>query len=270
MNVVRTARLATGPPTSMPIERRTDLMGAARPQTPRRSPRQAFGGTKDQRHKVANKRKTEHQGTRRTSVMKCSRRGFTPAAYRHEFFHTTALYSPRHSPLPDAMGLIPKTQTQLTGITEPTRRSQDFHPKGLKSASGSTPPPTAQPPFLSALLVLDSGTSAVIHRGKSAGVQMPPTRSLPNHQTLSRRPLSGLALHRALRAFHLHLYAPPFNIHFHRLHFPSSFKPNKRSIKFDVPASPHRSRRPFENATESPEEPIPYHLKRRRRKLFHE
>ena len=34
-------------------ERRTALMGAARPK-PCRSPRQAFGGTKDQRHKVAN------------------------------------------------------------------------------------------------------------------------------------------------------------------------------------------------------------------------
>ena len=44
MNVVRTARLATGPRTSMPGPRRTGLMGAARPQTPRRSPRQAFGG----------------------------------------------------------------------------------------------------------------------------------------------------------------------------------------------------------------------------------
>ena len=29
---------------SMPAARRTGLMGAARPQTPRRSPRQAFGG----------------------------------------------------------------------------------------------------------------------------------------------------------------------------------------------------------------------------------
>jgi Integrase core domain len=37
-------RLATGPQTSMRGERRTALMGAARPQTPRRSPRQAFGG----------------------------------------------------------------------------------------------------------------------------------------------------------------------------------------------------------------------------------
>ena len=73
MNVVRTERLATGPPTSMPIERRTDLMGAAHPQTPHRSPRQAFeGATKDQRHKVANKRKTEHQGTRRTSSYEVS------------------------------------------------------------------------------------------------------------------------------------------------------------------------------------------------------
>src|SRR6267142_2172144 len=44
MNVVRTARLAIGPRASMPAERRTNLMGAARPQTPRRSPRQAFGG----------------------------------------------------------------------------------------------------------------------------------------------------------------------------------------------------------------------------------
>ena len=31
-------------PTSMRVDGRTDLMGAARPQTPRRSPRQAFGG----------------------------------------------------------------------------------------------------------------------------------------------------------------------------------------------------------------------------------
>jgi len=37
---------------------RTGLMGAARPpKTPRRSPRQAFGGTKDHRHKAVNKRK---------------------------------------------------------------------------------------------------------------------------------------------------------------------------------------------------------------------
>ena len=44
MNVVRTARLATGPRASMPEAGRTSLMGAARPQTRRRSPRQAFGG----------------------------------------------------------------------------------------------------------------------------------------------------------------------------------------------------------------------------------
>jgi hypothetical protein len=44
MNVVRTARLATGSRTSMPGERRTNLMGAARSQAPRRSPRQVFGG----------------------------------------------------------------------------------------------------------------------------------------------------------------------------------------------------------------------------------
>jgi transposase InsO family protein len=44
MSVVRTVRLATGPRASMPGARRTGLMGAARPQTPRRSPRQAFGG----------------------------------------------------------------------------------------------------------------------------------------------------------------------------------------------------------------------------------
>jgi hypothetical protein len=42
--VARTARLATEPRTSMPGEGRTGLMGAARLQTPRRSPRQAFGG----------------------------------------------------------------------------------------------------------------------------------------------------------------------------------------------------------------------------------
>ena len=44
MSVARTARLAIRPRASMPRERRTDLMGATRPQTPRRSPRQAFGG----------------------------------------------------------------------------------------------------------------------------------------------------------------------------------------------------------------------------------
>jgi hypothetical protein len=35
-------------------------MGTARPQTPRRSPQQAFGGNSKQRHKVANKRKPKH------------------------------------------------------------------------------------------------------------------------------------------------------------------------------------------------------------------
>ena len=49
MNVVRTARLATGPRTSMPGPKSTGLMGAARPQTPRRSPRQAFGGNSGSR-----------------------------------------------------------------------------------------------------------------------------------------------------------------------------------------------------------------------------
>jgi hypothetical protein len=44
MSVARTARLATGPRASMPESGRTNLMWAARPQTPRRSPRQAFGG----------------------------------------------------------------------------------------------------------------------------------------------------------------------------------------------------------------------------------
>ena len=43
-SVVRIARLAIRPRTSMPAGQRTGLMGAARPQTPRRSPRQAFGG----------------------------------------------------------------------------------------------------------------------------------------------------------------------------------------------------------------------------------
>ena len=43
-SVVRTARLAIAPRASMPGAGRTGLMGAARPQTPRRSPRQAFGG----------------------------------------------------------------------------------------------------------------------------------------------------------------------------------------------------------------------------------
>jgi len=56
MSVVRTVRLATGPRASMPAAGGTGLMGAARPQTPRRSPRQAFGGTQDQHQKVANKR----------------------------------------------------------------------------------------------------------------------------------------------------------------------------------------------------------------------
>jgi putative transposase len=46
-SVVRTARLAIRPRTSMPEERRTGLMGATRPQTPRRSPRQAFGGNSE-------------------------------------------------------------------------------------------------------------------------------------------------------------------------------------------------------------------------------
>jgi putative transposase len=44
MNVIRTARLATGPRRSMPEAGRTSLMGAARPKPLRRSPRQAFGG----------------------------------------------------------------------------------------------------------------------------------------------------------------------------------------------------------------------------------
>jgi hypothetical protein len=60
MNVVRTARLATGPRASMPGAGRTGLLGAARPK-PRAARRgRRSGGTKDQRHKVANKRKTEH------------------------------------------------------------------------------------------------------------------------------------------------------------------------------------------------------------------
>jgi putative transposase len=40
----RTVRLATAPRASMPGAGRTGSMGVARPQTPRRSPRQAFGG----------------------------------------------------------------------------------------------------------------------------------------------------------------------------------------------------------------------------------
>ena len=47
MSVVRTARLAIRPRTSMPVGGRTDWMGATRPQTPRRSPRQAFGGNSE-------------------------------------------------------------------------------------------------------------------------------------------------------------------------------------------------------------------------------
>ena len=53
MSVVRTVRLAIRPRASMPGERRTGLMGAARPQTPHRSPRQAFGGNSGQRPNVA-------------------------------------------------------------------------------------------------------------------------------------------------------------------------------------------------------------------------
>ena len=41
INVARTARLTTEPRTSMPGPTRTHLMGAARPQSPRRSPWQA-------------------------------------------------------------------------------------------------------------------------------------------------------------------------------------------------------------------------------------
>ena len=54
-NVVHTARLATGLRVSMPRERRIDLMGAARPQTSRRSTRQAFGGTQKQRKQTKTK-----------------------------------------------------------------------------------------------------------------------------------------------------------------------------------------------------------------------
>ncbi len=42
--LVRIVRLATALRASMLGAGRTGLMGAARPQTPRRSPRQAFGG----------------------------------------------------------------------------------------------------------------------------------------------------------------------------------------------------------------------------------
>jgi hypothetical protein len=61
MSVVRTARLATGLRASMPGAGRTGLMGAVRAPKPRTARRdRRSGGTKDQRHKVANKRKPTH------------------------------------------------------------------------------------------------------------------------------------------------------------------------------------------------------------------
>ena len=51
-----------------------------------------------------------------------------------EFFHASALQTPRDSPFHDTMGLIPGNGKQLTGITERTRRSQHFDPKGFKRA----------------------------------------------------------------------------------------------------------------------------------------
>ena len=58
-SVVRIVRLATAPRASMPGTGRTGLMGAARPQTPRRSPRQAFGGNKGSKPQDGKQTKTK-------------------------------------------------------------------------------------------------------------------------------------------------------------------------------------------------------------------
>lgn len=66
MKSVHTVRLATRRRSSMPPGRRTELMGAPRPQTPRRSPWQAFGGTARR-----SEHKPTHQHVGRTIVLNC-------------------------------------------------------------------------------------------------------------------------------------------------------------------------------------------------------
>ena len=63
---------------------------------------------------------------------------------------------------------------------------------------------------------------------------MLPTPSLP---AMNVKPLSPFRTrpNRALRAFHLHLNAPPFNIYFHRFHFPRLPQCQQTLIKFAVP-----------------------------------
>ena len=65
----RTARIATGHQTNMLSNYRTNLMGAARPQTPRRSPRQAFGRNGGNPFSQAAPKPIKHN--RRTSVLNC-------------------------------------------------------------------------------------------------------------------------------------------------------------------------------------------------------
>jgi hypothetical protein len=153
------------------------------------------------------------------------------------------------------MGLIARDRKQLTGIAQATRRSEHFHPKGFKRMCEAAKPfrPRHGHRFGLSFLVLDPGDLRGNQRRKSSSVQMPSTPLLP---AMNVEPLSAFRTRpdRTLRAFHIYLYAPPFNIHLHRLHSPRLLQPQQALIKFRVP-DPSILSDPLPNPTQFPEEP---------------